>query len=188
MPVSSNVRPHNPLMFASLLQFLTTYQAEILKIVGVALAPGGIWFWHEKYKNRVQIKVRKSDFAMGDKSLRGIEFKLENIGPMPIALEPKFQLIGYSPERQRQVYNFNIDTKISRQLPQHIEHYVLAWHNDTGNRVMLFLWFMVFRLKLTNGKRLTIRIRNAHFQEIRFFKFHWERLRFLLLGRLPSEA
>ena len=94
MPVSSNVRPHNPLMFASLLQFLTTYQAEILKIVGVALAPGGIWFWHEKYKNRVQIKVRKCDFAMVDKSLRGIEFKLENIGT-----KPKPYRISYFPKK-----------------------------------------------------------------------------------------
>ena len=175
-------------MLASLLELLGTYQSEMLKTLGVLLAPGGIWFWHEKYKNRVQIRLRRCGFAMGDKSLRGIEFQFENIGPKLVALEPRFQLIAYSPERHRQVYNFNIDAKISRQLPQHIEQYVLAWHNDVENRILIFLWFMVFRLTLTNGKRLTIRIRNASFQEVGFFKFHWERILYLLFGRLPSEA
>lgn len=156
----------------------------IFKAVAAVAAPGGIWFWVDKYRNRIRIKVRAIRLPRGDTSTRGITFEAENISSVLTSFEPEFSLTGYSPERVKQTYTFMIDGT-DRQLPPHVLKTILGTHNDVENRIMIFLWFMTFKLQLSRGRPVRIRLRNADFEQVGFFRFHWERLLFLCFGRLP---
>ena len=79
-----------------------------IKIVTAVAAPGGIWFWIDKYRNRIRIKVRKLNLPAGDTSVRRIAFECENVSGILTSLEPTFILTGYTPERGRQTYTFTV--------------------------------------------------------------------------------
>lgn len=156
----------------------------ILKAAGiVAAAAGGIWVWYQRYRDRTQVRIRKLRLAQGDTTTRKISFEAENIGTSVTSLEPSLSLTAYSPERRRQRYCFVIDEK-DRQLPVHVTKQFTGTHNEVENRVMLFVWFMTFRIPLTRGHTVTVRIRNADFKPIGFWRFYIERLFFMAFGRV----
>jgi hypothetical protein len=156
-----------------------------IKGIATIAAPGGIWFWIDKFRNRIRIKVRKLGLAPGDPSIRGITFEAENVSATLTSFEPKFTLTGYSPERKKQTYAFTIEGS-DRQLPSHVSKQFLAWHNHSENRILLFLWFMTFKLTLSRGGCVRIRIRNSQFEQISFLQFHWEKFLFLWLKIVPE--
>ena len=157
-----------------------------IKIVTAVAVPGGIWFWIDKYRNRIRIKVRRFELPARDTSVRGIAFECENISGSLTSLEPTFTLTGYTPERGRQTYTFTIDGN-DRQLPPHVPKQVLGFHNDRENRIILLLWYMAFTVSLTKGAPIRLRYRNAECVRLGFFRFHWERLRYVWLGKMPSK-
>lgn len=157
----------------------------LFKAVVAIAAPGGIWFWIDKFRNRIRIKIRKLGFPLGDTSIRGITFEAENISSVLTSFEPEFLLVGYSPERKKQTYTFRFDGS-DRQLPSHVSKQFLGWHNHAENRILLFLWFMTFRFPLSRGRNVTVRIRNSSFETVGFFRFHWERLLFCWFGKVPD--
>lgn len=158
-----------------------------IKVLATVAAPGGIWFWIDKFRNRIRIKVRKLGLPPGNTSIRGITFEAENVSSTITSFEPKFRLTGYSPERKRQTYTFTIDGN-DRQLPSHVSKQILGWHNDAENKILLFLWFMTFELPLSRGRcvRVRIRIRKSEFKPIGILRFHWERLLFLWFGKVTG--
>lgn len=154
----------------------------LIKAVGiVAAAAGGIWVWHKRYRDRTQVRIRKLRLAQGDTTTRKISFEAENIGTSVTSLEPSLSLTAYSPERRRQRYCFVINEK-DRQLPVLVSKQFIATHNEIENRVMLFVWFMTFRIPLTRSNTVTVRVRNADFKPIGFWRFHIARLFFLAFG------
>ena len=156
-----------------------------IKALATIAAPGGIWFWIDKFRNRICIKIRKLGFPRGDTSIRGITFEAENVSSTLTSFEPKFTLTGYSPERRKQTYTFTIDGA-DRQLPSHVSKQFVGWHNHAENRILIFLWFMTFQLPLSRGRCVRLRVRNSRFERIGFFRFHWERLLFIWFRRLPE--
>jgi len=154
-----------------------------IKVIATVAAPGGIWFWIDKYRNRIRIKVRKLGLPPGDTSIRGIAFEAENVSSTLTSFEPKFILTGYLPERKKQTYIFTIDGN-DRQLPSHVSKQFTSWHNNMENRILLFLWFMTFELPLSRGRSVRVRVKNSEFKPIGFFKFHWQRLLFIWFGKL----
>lgn len=157
----------------------------LLKAIVFLAAPGGIWFWIDKFRNRIRIKIRKLGFSLGDTSTRGIKFEAENISAVLTSFEPEFSLVGYSPERKKQTFTFRFDGA-DRQLPSHVSKQFLGWHNHAENRIMLFLWFMTFRFPLSSGRSVVVRIRNSNFETVGFLQFHWERLLFRCFGKVPD--
>lgn len=157
----------------------------MLKILGALAAPGGVWFWIDKYRNRIRIKVRNFGFIRGDQSGRGISFELENVGSATTSLEPTFRVLAYSPERERQRYSFKVEGN-DRKLEPHELKLIQGWHSNPENRVVIFGWYMVFILPLTRGRNIRVRVRNAQFQQLRWLQFHWERMCFKLFGKVPG--
>ena len=155
-----------------------------IKVITVVAAPGGLWFYIDKFANRIRIKIRKLGFVSGDRTLRGIEFQAENISSSLTSVEPKFELKGYSTERSKQVFTFVIDAKQDRQLPPHVPKTFTALHSSRDNRVIHFLWFMTFSIPLSRGKTIRFRVRNADMQQIGWFRFQYERALFLLFDKI----
>jgi hypothetical protein len=156
-----------------------------IKAIATIAAPGGIWFWIDKFRNRIRIKVRKLGFPPGDASSSGITFEAENVSSTLTSFEPKFTLIGYSPERQKQTYIFTIEGH-DRQLTSHVSKQIVGRHNEYENCNLLFLWFMTFQLPLSRGRSVRIRFRNSLFKQLGFFRFHWERRLFIWFGKVPE--
>ncbi len=156
-----------------------------IKVLATIAAPGGIWFWIDKFRNRIRIKIRKLGMPLGDTSLRGIAIEVENISSTLTSFEPKFTLIGYSPEHKKQIYTFTFDC-VDRQLPSHVSKQFHGWHNDTENRIMLFLKFMTFNFPLSRGRCVRYRVQSSDFKPIGYFRFHWRRLLFLWFGKVPE--
>jgi len=167
-------------------QALQNYD-NLLRVLGAIAAPGGIWFWIDKYRNRIRIKVRKFGLVKGDQSGRGISFELENVGASVTSLEPTFTVSAYSPKREYEVYNFRIEGD-ERRLSPHDLLPIQGWHSNRENRVILFGWYMTLTLRLTRGRRVRVRVRNAEFQQLGWLRFHWERMRFTLFGALGNDA
>lgn len=157
----------------------------IIKAIATIGAPGGIWFWIDKYRNRISIKIRRLNFPLDNTSLRGITFEAENVSSVLTSFEPEFTLVGYSPERRKQIYTFRFDGT-DRQLPSHVSKQFLGWHNHAENRILLFLWFMTFRFPLSRGRYKNVRVRNSSFEPVGFLQFHWERLLFIWFGKVPE--
>jgi len=157
-----------------------------IKVITALAASGGIWFWIDKYRNRIRIKVRSLNLPTGDTSLRAITFEAENISASLTSLEPTLTLTGYALKRGKQTYTFRIQGD-DRQLPPHVTKQVVGFHNHPENRIMLFLWYMIFTLSLTKGSSVHLRYRNAEFERLSFLRFHWERLQYIFFGKVPGK-
>lgn len=170
----------------SIMQSLQQYDST-LKLLGAIAAPGGIWFWIDKYRSRIRIKVRNFGLVRGDLSGRGISFELENVGNSNTSLEPIFSVSAYTPKRERQRFNFRIEGN-ERRLSPHDLLSVQGWHNGPENHAILFGWYMTFTLRLTRGRTVRLRVRNANFQQLGWMQFQWERVLFVLFGKLGKDA
>jgi hypothetical protein len=157
----------------------------LLKILGAVAAPGGIWFWIDKYRNRIRIKVRNFELARIDQSGRGVSFELENVGTAITSLEPSFSVSLCTRKRERVTCTYRIDGDARRLAPHELVR-VIGWHNHPESNVVLFGWYMNFKLPLTRGGNIHVYIRNAEFKQISPIKFYWERLRFMMFGKLPE--
>ena len=158
-----------------------------LKVIAAIAAPGGIWFWIDKFRNRIRVKVRGLGFPRGDTSLRGLTFEAENISPTVTSFEPKFTVVGYTPMRKKLIYTFTLDGA-DRQLPPHESKQFIGWHPPTENDILAFLWFMTVRLPLSRGRVVRLRILNAELETMGFFQFYWQRFLYIRFGRLPKSA
>lgn len=158
-----------------------------LKVIAAIAAPGGIWFWIDKFRNRIRVKVRGLEFPLGDNNLRGLTFEAENISPTVTSFEPNFTVVGYTPTRKKLIYTFALQGA-DRQLPPHVSKQFIGWHDPTENDILAFLWFMTIRLTLSRGRIVRVRILNSGFEKMGFIRFHWQRFLYVCLGRLPKSA
>lgn len=156
------------------------------RVLATLAAPGGIWFWIDRYRNRVRIKIRRLSLAEGRDRNPCVSFEAENIGSTLTSFEPEFSLVGYSAERKAVTFTFRFEGA-DRQLPPHAPKQFLGCRNYAGNGDLFFLWFMVFRFPLSGGRDARVRIRNGSFDPVGFFRFTWERFVFVRLGRVPKE-
>lgn len=158
---------------------------NIIKVVTAIAAPGGFWFYIDKFRSRIRIKVRKLDLTPLDTTIRKITFEAENVSSTLTSFEPHFTMTGYSPERKKQKYTFAFAGN-DRQLPPHVSRLFTGQHSNTDNRIIIFLWFMTFRLPLSRGSCVNARFVNSEFVPIGFIKFHWTRLLYIWFGRVPK--
>ena len=172
-------------LFNDISSWLKDHDA-VFKTIATIAAPGGIWFWIDKFRNRIRIKVRQLGYSQVDTGIYGFSFEAENVSSVLTSFEPEFTLVGYSPERKKLNFTFRFEAT-DRQLPPHLSKQFLGRHNHEDSRIFLFLWFMKFRFPLNRGRYVTVRVRNAMFEPIGFFRFYWERLLFIWFGMLSEK-
>jgi len=171
-------------LFDDISLWLQRYDA-VIKIVLALAAPGGIWFWADKFRNRVRITIRQFTLAVVGPAARTVTFEIENVSSTLTSLEPIFVMTGFTPERAKQTYTFMLNGN-DRQLPPHVSKQIVGIHNDQQNRIMLFLWYMTFTIRLTRGGTVRLRFRNAGFSPVGVLRFYWEQLWFVLLARVAA--
>jgi len=164
------------------------YHATIIKAITAMAAPGGIWFWIDKYRNRVRIRVRNVKLALAGSDLKAITFEAENISSMLNSYEPTLHLNGYhlhgDGKWKRFEYRFT-EKSGDRQLSPHVAKQIVVKHDEVDKPEIIFLWLMPLTITPTRGGKVRVRIRNAEFQVIGALRFQWERLCLLMFRKLP---
>jgi hypothetical protein len=176
------------MLYHLLLSYWHEHQATILKTFTTLAAPGGIWFWIDKYRNRVRIRIRDLKLALTGSDPKAIAFEAENVSSMLNSYEPSLSLTGYHSEGDGKCTKFEYvftENGNDRQLPPHIAKQILVRHDEKDKPEIIFLWLMTLTLSPTRGHKVRVRIRNAEFQPIRPLRFHWERFLLLIFRKLP---
>jgi hypothetical protein len=155
------------------------------RILAALAAPGGLWFWIDKYRNRVQIKVRSVSLLNGDTSGRWLALRVENVGAAVTSTESTFSVSGYTIERKRFALTYRFQNEHTKLTPFDAVE-LSAAHNAYENNTLLWAWYFVLRVSLTRGRTLKIRCRNIEFQQLGFWQFNWERFRYVYFGKLPE--
>ena len=130
---------------------LAYFVADPLKILYFLGGAGGVWFWLEKWLDRIRLRVRVTDhfFDVTSQGLRvTIEFEIVNIGKSPTSLQPFVSCVGHSPKREvnRAVFRF---ADPDRSLLPHATKSLKA----IGDTDATYPWwlFKSYRLSPTRG-------------------------------------
>ena len=158
-----------------------------LKVLGALAAPGGLWFWFDKYRNRVHVKVRRAGFTSGDTSARGLTLVVENVGSTATSTGPNLTVTGRNVKREVLNLNYRLQGEHAKLPPLDVVE-LNATHADPENRTLIWAWYFVVRVPLSRGPPIKIRVRNAEFEQLGFWRFHWERFLFVYLNHTPSVA
>jgi len=188
MKVSSNVRPHIPhrLMPVDFSALLTDWD-PLFKILGALAAPGGLWFWYDKFRNRVRLKIRSAGLTPGDTSGRGLTLSVENVGSVATSTGPHITVVGHDLKRQAFRLNYRLIGQHAKLPPLDVVE-LTATHAHPENRTLLWAWYFTIKIPLSRGRTVAIRVRNAQFERLGFCRFHWERFLFFCLKRIPGVA
>jgi len=143
---------------------------DLLRILTLIGGAGGLLYWYDRYRNRTRLRVMLLDFGLTSKSAGQqacIRFEAENLGTMPLSLDPLVSLTGIvpvvmqrksGPRLHRDSYNYKIETT-DRSLPPHTPKVFEAYGESDDMRP--FLWFITYTFKSSRGKVKKIRIRSA---------------------------
>jgi hypothetical protein len=156
-----------------------------LKVLGALAAPGGLWFWFDKYRNRIRIKVLCARFTQGDTSGRGLTLVVENVGSSSTSAGPNLTVTGRDKYRHVLKLNYRLIVKHVK-LPPLDTVEIHATHNDPGSETLFWAWYFVIKVPLSRGRAIKVRCRNAKFEQLGFWHFHWERFRFICLKHTPG--
>lgn len=101
---------------------LSYFANDPLKILYLCGGAGGIWFWVEKWRDRIRIQVRLLSNPhielKGDELEVTLQLEVENIGKSPTSLKPYVLCGGYNSEKRRNSARFTI-RESDRLLPPH---------------------------------------------------------------------
>lgn len=160
---------------------------EFQGLIVFLLTPGGVVFWIDRFRNRVRVTVANLRLsATGNQHVRRILFDVENIGPSVNSLATEVVMTGYDSDRTCYTYRYAIQTQ-SRQLPVHVPQVIEALHNaPSSHPMMIMLWFMTFRVPLTRGGTVIVRVLNGELKRIGAFRFYWGLFLFRYFSHVPE--
>ena len=146
----------------------------IQSLIVFVLTPGGVVFWIDRFRNRLRVNVANLRLnPIGNQHVSKILFDVENIGPRVTSLASDVVMTGYDKDRIHYSYHYSIQTP-NRQLPVHVPQVIDALHNAPSTHpIMVMLWFMTFRVRLTRGGAVKVRVLNGEMQRIGVFRFYW---------------
>ena len=162
------------------------FAADPLKILYVLGGAGGVWFWLERWLDRIRLRVRlvaHSFDTIPDGMLRiTTQFEVVNVGKSPTSLEPYVFCVGYSVKRKREYARLAI-SNVDRILPPHSTRTFTA----IGETDPTYPWwhFKAFRLSPTRGKDRVIYSRSSPRKAISWLRYDFELTLFRQLGWLP---
>lgn len=101
---------------------LNYFISDPLKVLYLLGGAGGVWFWIEKWLERIRIQVRPTNHSF-DTNLNTtlkviLEFEVVNLGKSPTSLEPYVYCAGYDNGRKFHTGKLEI-TNEERLLPPH---------------------------------------------------------------------
>lgn len=146
--------------------------AHLLGILGALAAPGGVWFWVEKYRNRTRIVVRRFALEGGVFGGRGVVMELESLGSQLTSLEPTFTCSFLNVGGQRRTVMYRFQTQ-DRRLPPHEVRTFVASHSDPEPNAVIFANYMFFRLCVTKGAMPSILFRDIQFAKVSRASWFW---------------
>lgn len=161
------------------------FLADPLKALYLLGGAGGIWFWWEKFADRIRLcaSVTNHSYDVIPNGLRvTIEFEVVNIGKSPTSLEPLVACVGHSPKREvcRMVLRIS---DADRSLAPHATRLFRA----TGDTDATYPWwlFKSYRLSPTRGSDRVICCRSNPRERISLARHDVELFVFRWFGWLP---
>ena len=132
----------------------------------------------------LKIRIMEDDPEL---KVGNLVFEIENTSQAMTSLLPNIESLFLFPERGilRKGHAYYDVRESDRQLPPYQPKIFTASARGLPN-AYLFSWFRVFYFRPTTGRVARVYIRNALLEQIGFFRFHFERLRFHLSGELKD--
>lgn len=130
----------------------TYFLSDPLKVLYLLGGAGGIWFWIEKWLDRIRLQVRVLSHSLDDQpdyTEVTLGFEVVNIGKSPTSLEPYVFCTGYDPKRQKTMAKLVI-TEAERLLPSHSTCSFTAVGRVDSKYV--FWYFKTYRISPTRGR------------------------------------
>ncbi len=168
----------------SLIKSLYIDNKEIFTLISILSSPGGIWFIWDKFRNRLRIEVRNLTLYENDPSIRQVSFELENVSNSVKSIKPKFRLTGYY-KGEKRIYDFSFDN-CDRRLEPCKPRVLVSRHENFNNELIVFLWFLRFDFKLSNGHKFSKYYLNGELEELSYIKYLYFKGKFLIFRNFPD--
>jgi len=135
-------------------------------------------------KSVIRIRISKDD---PDLRAGNLEFEVENTSQtltslMPIVESSFLIRKGKTLIKGHGYYDVR---ELDRQLPPY-QPKIFSVSSRGFPQNYIFSWFRVYTFRTTTGAKKRIRVRNVLLEQIGFFPFHYERLRFKLTGTVKE--
>ncbi|MDN3517497.1 hypothetical protein QWY84_07750 [Aquisalimonas lutea] len=167
-----------------LAEILNYFSDDPMRALYLAGGTGGLWFWIQEWRNRVRVRVwllseqpYVSTAEMDERSI--LTFEAENIGTQATSVEPLVSVRAYTARRQR----IERDGKVlesERDLQPFQAKTLSVQVKANPDHTMLV--FRTYHFRFTRGASRTVRVWSAHHRTVNWFRFQYERARFLKRG------
>lgn len=162
------------------------FAIDPLKVLYVLGGTGGVWFWVEKWIERIRVQIRPLshtfDVAPDTKVHVQLQFEAVNIGKSPTSLESHVFCSGYSPQRELMSSLLEI-SEPDRILPPHSTRTFTA--SGDIDALYPFWLFKAYRISPTRGVACTIYTRSNPRKPINWLQFDLELTLYRMFGWLP---
>lgn len=167
-------------MLSKIVDFFSEDPLRLLYVIG---GSGGIMYWWDRLTKRPKLAVRiNMEETIADR-IR-LNFEVENRSHLATSLEQEILFRGYNPKIRTNVKTiFVIDAK-DRNLSPYAPKEFEAWAEDLPE--YYFLWFKTYIFRPTKGRKLKIRVRSAHLDQISFLRFYYELILLHFLQKVPQ--
>lgn len=172
------------------LEFAITYFAnDPLKLLYLLGGTGGVWFWVEKWLERIRIQIRPLNHSFDtnlDPTLK-VEFEFEavNLGKSPTSLEPYVLCTGYDMNRKLRVGRLAIESE-DRLLPPHATRRFKA--SGIVDAKYAFWLFKTYCVSPTRGAHRVIHTRSFPNEPLSRLRYDFELTLYRWGGWLPFIA
>jgi hypothetical protein len=165
---------------------LNYFLNDPLKILYLLGGAGGVWFWIEKWADRIRIQVRPIEHSFDTDMEPNIEvelsFEVVNLGKSPTSLEPHIFCSGYDIHRKLQIGKLEIQDA-ERLLPPHSTRKFKA--SGKLDAKYIFWLFKTYRISPTRGTDRVIYTRSFPDKPLSRLRFDAELTLYKWGGWLP---
>ncbi len=142
------------------------------------------WGLSKPPKPILRIRISKDD---PEEKFGNLEFEVENASQTLTSLVPIVESSFLFPRgiKFRKGHGYYDIRELDRQLPSYQPKIFSASSRGFPQNYTIS-WFRVYIFRTTTGVVKRVRIRNVLLEQIGFFRFHYERIRFKLRGTLKE--
>jgi hypothetical protein len=153
---------------------------------------GVLFYYVDRFRNRSRLRVRILREVVGTSPGHLVEFEAQNLGTLPMSLEPTVTMTGLDLKLRRRRYTMAVSSHENRTLPPHApKSFGVLCDPDPA---FGFLWYRTYTFRATRGGARRVHLRYIDgpplsavrsFFEIRLMRWAWTRD--LLLKRVGSD-